>query len=536
MADGHEEAIERGRVALTRGLWSAARQSFSEALAQVESVDAYEGLGIAARYQLDANAALVAHEQGYRLARAAGDPVTAARLAVQLGYDAYSFRGPAEAHGWVERATMLIEGHPPSVAAATIPVMRAHLALLADHDPDRALQLCEDGLVLARTVEAVDVEMLALALGGLARVSGGKIKDGMRRLDAATAAALGGEMVDADAIETVCCYMMDACRRVRDLPRAREWSVRAKEITQRYDDRQMFAVCRTYYADVLMWCGQWREAEIELTAAAEALAAVRPGRDDDALVRLAELRRRQGRTTEARRLLGGARTHPQHPLVEGHIALDRGDAVAALNAATDYLQAVGEQDRFERIPGLELAIRAAVACHDLIAAQAAAELAATARTSPTLPMRAAADLATGRVAAAAGRAEDARNSFETARALLERAGAPYEAAQAELETAVVLDQLGRPAAASRARAHALRTLEQLGAHTRETQPGGLTAREAQVLRLLARGRSNDDIAHELVLSVRTVERHIANAYAKIGATGRTARASATAWAYAHGVA
>jgi DNA-binding CsgD family transcriptional regulator len=536
MADGHEAAIEGGRVALSRGLWSAARQSFSEALAEVESVDAYEGLGVAARYQLDADAALVAHEQGYRLARAAGDPVTAARLAVQLGYDAYSFRGPAEAQGWVERATMLIVGHPPSVAAATIPVMRAHLALLADHDPDRAVQLCEDGLVLARRVEAVDVEMRALALGGLARVSGGQIEDGMRRLDAATAAALGGEMVDADAIETVCCYMMDACRRVRDLPRAREWSVRATEITRRYDDRQMFAVCRTYYADVLMWCGQWREAEIELTAAAEALAAVRPGRDDEALVRLAELRRRQGRTTEARRLLGGARTHPQHPLVEGHIALDRGDAVAALDAASDYLRAVGEQDRFERVPGLELAIRAAVACHDPTAAQAAAELAATARTSPTLPMRAAAHLATGRVAAAAGRAEDARDSFETARALLERAGAPYEAAQAELETAVVLDQLGRREAASRARARALRTLEELGAHMRETQPGGLTTREAQVLRLLACGRSNDDIAHELVLSVRTVERHIANAYAKIGATGRTARASATAWAYAHGVA
>jgi DNA-binding NarL/FixJ family response regulator len=57
-----------------------------------------------------------------------------------------------------------------------------------------------------------------------------------------------------------------------------------------------------------------------------------------------------------------------------------------------------------------------------------------------------------------------------------------------------------------------------------------------VLRLVARGLSNEDIAHELVLSVRTVERHIANAYARIGATGRTARAIATAWAYTHGIA
>ena len=66
--------------------------------------------------------------------------------------------------------------------------------------------------------------------------------------------------------------------------------------------------------------------------------------------------------------------------------------------------------------------------------------------------------------------------------------------------------------------------------------GGLSRREAEVLRLVALGRSNDEIARELVLSIRTVERHVANAYAKIGASGRTARAIAAAWAHAHGIA
>jgi ATP/maltotriose-dependent transcriptional regulator MalT len=535
MAGDSGATIERGREALRRGEWAAARQLFGEALAHGDSVDAYEGLGIAARYQLDAEAALGAHERGYLLARAAGDPVAAARLAVQLGYDAYSFRGPAEAQGWVERATMLLAGCAPSVAAATIPVMRAHLALLADHDPHRALHLCEGGAGLARAVGAVEVEMRALALTGLARVMVGEIDGGMRCLDAATA-ALGGEMVDADAIETVCCYMIDACRRVRDLPRANEWSVRAREIARRYDDRQMFAVCRTYYAELLMWHGQWQEAEAELAAAARELAAIRPGRDDDALVRLAELRRRQGRTSEARTLLAGARSHPRHPLVAGQLALDRGEAVVALDAARGYLRAMGEQDRFERVAGLELAVCAAVACADPFAAEAAAELAATARVSPTLPLRAAASLAAGRVAAAAGRLEDAGPMFDTASALFARAGAPYEAALAELDTAAVLGQLGRVDAAARVRDRARRALQELGARLPEARPGGLTTREAQVLRLLAQGLSNEDIAHQLVLSVRTVERHIANAYAKIGAGGRTARAIATAWAHVHGVA
>jgi non-specific serine/threonine protein kinase len=72
-------------------------------------------------------------------------------------------------------------------------------------------------------------------------------------------------------------------------------------------------------------------------------------------------------------------------------------------------------------------------------------------------------------------------------------------------------------------------------HARPTptgQPSGLTARELEVLRLVATGRSNQEIGNELVLSVRTVERHITNLYAKIGARGR---AEATAYAFQHGL-
>jgi DNA-binding NarL/FixJ family response regulator len=63
----------------------------------------------------------------------------------------------------------------------------------------------------------------------------------------------------------------------------------------------------------------------------------------------------------------------------------------------------------------------------------------------------------------------------------------------------------------------------------------LTAREQEVLRLVAQGRSNAAIAAELVLSVRTVERHVENVYGKIGVSGRTARVAATAWALVHGL-
>jgi hypothetical protein len=250
-----EGTIAEGRRSLARGAWAEARALYAEALAEEETPDAFEGLGIAARYQLDAEGAVDAHERGYRLARTRGDAAGAARLAIQLAHDAYAFRGLAEASGWVERAAMLVEGEPPSTAAAFVPLLRGHLALLANHDPGAARAQSEQAIALAREVGAVDVEMLALGLNGLALVSLGETEEGMRRIDAAAAAAVGGEMTDADSIETVCCFALDACKRVRDLDRANEWCLRVREIATRFGDRQMFSVCRTHYADVLLWHG-----------------------------------------------------------------------------------------------------------------------------------------------------------------------------------------------------------------------------------------------------------------------------------------
>jgi len=533
--DERNRAIEDGRLALGRGAWAEARVRFADALAQEETPEAFEGAGLAARYELDAEAAIEAHERGYRLARSRGDAATAARLAIQLCHDAYAFRGPAEASGWVERAALLVEGRPPSVATAWVSLLRAHFAL-SDHHPDVALEGSAQAIALARAVGAVDVEMLALALNGLALVSTGEIEQGMRRLDAAAAAAVGGEMTDADSIETVCCHMIDACKLVRDLERATEWCLRVRDIATRFADRQMFSICRTAYADVLLWHGDWEHAEEELTAAVTELGALRPGRDVDPLARLAELRRRQGRMGEAQELLARVESHRFHALLVGLLALDRGDAETALDAATRFLRRVGEADRFERVAGLDLMVRAAVAGGDEASALGARdEIARIAAACPNAPLRAAALLAEGRVAAAAGEAAIACPLLEDAGDLFDTAGARYDAALARLELAAVLRVLGRDGPATKTEARAARALDELGARAPEPRAGGLSPREAEVLRLVARGLANADIARELVLSVRTVERHVANVYVKIGASGRTARAVATAWAHTHGI-
>ena len=116
-----------------------------------------------------------------------------------------------------------------------------------------------------------------------------------------------------------------------------------------------------------------------------------------------------------------------------------------------------------------------------------------------------------------------------------------EAAIVRLELAAVLRTLGREEESQEAETTASAELAELGAVMPKRpdvrrKTDGLTRREREVLRMLAQGRSNDEIATELVLSVRTVESHVASVYSKIGVSGRTARAAATAHALANGLA
>jgi len=533
------DTLDAGRAALLRGAWVEASTRFRDALAAEESPAAYEGLGVAARYRGDLDAAIAAHERGYRLARSLGDRELAAKLAAQLAIDAYGQARMAEANGWIERAMMLTDAAESSEGRALALALRAHAAMLVRNDPSEALKLAGQAVEASRAAGASDVEMVALALEGLALVCVGAVDEGMRRLDAATASAVAGEVGDVDLAETICCYLIDACKRVRDLERAAEWCARVSEIAARFEDRFMFAVCRIHHSDILVWGGDWAKAWEELELAAGVLGGMGPSRADDIDVRLAELRRRQGRGEEAAALLATCEGHRLHALHAGLLALDRSDVRGAVEAAHRFLRRVGEGDRFERVAGLELLVRAAVQMGDLeVAIEAAREIRATADAAGTGPLLASAWLAEGRVEAAAGSHDRARGRLEDAVAAFEAAGAPFEGAHARLELAETLRALGFEQAARVASASARAALAGLGAATivSAVDRGPLSQREREVLGLVAQGSSNNEIAATLVLSVRTVERHVANIYGKLGLSGRTARAAVTAWAYAHGIA
>jgi ATP/maltotriose-dependent transcriptional regulator MalT len=182
------------------------------------------------------------------------------------------------------------------------------------------------------------------------------------------------------------------------------------------------------------------------------------------------------------------------------------------------------------------------------------ELEAQAKLTGTDAVLATASQARGHLARADGDTSAARRYFEDALDLFLKAGGPFEASLARMELADVLEAAGSLGAARREARIAFETLRGIGARREadralallrrlddepsgamaEGQNLGLSRREVEVVSLLAQGRSNQEIASQLVLSVRTVERHISSIYEKFGLHGPSARAAAAAYVLRRG--
>jgi DNA-binding CsgD family transcriptional regulator len=248
-------------------------------------------------------------------------------------------------------------------------------------------------------------------------------------------------------------------------------------------------------------------------------------------VRLGELRLRQGDHAAARALLEGALPMPAATLALGTLDLATGDPLAARDAAERVLRRLGDASVLDAFPALELLARACAAAGDHVAAAGAAARAQAAADRLATPyMAGRAHRMRAEVALAAGAHEDARRAGEDAVDRFGACAAPYDAAQARLVLAAALAALGREDHARREDAAARATLARLGAgRATGGAPAELTAREVEILRLVARGRSDAQIAERLFLSPHTVHRHVANIRAKLRAPSRAAAvASATA--------
>lgn len=534
--------LEAGWEALRRGAWTEARESFDAAVAGSLTAEALEGLGWAAWWGNDAAATFDARERAYVLYREAGDQLAAARLATWIATDHTDFRGElVVAQGWLSRAQRLLEGLEPVQEHGWLWVHDAEKRLMVG-DTASARELGARAAALGARLDMVDLQMMGLATEGYALVAEGDVDSGMRRLDEAAAAALGGEFCEIWTVGWACCLLIQACEHVRDYGRAGQWCRRLEDWSERMDVVFFNRVCRAHYAGVLMWRGTWAEAEQELIECSERLAAMRPPSAREAVVRLGELRRRQGRLDEAEEIFEQVAEHPLALLGLGELCMDRGDATSACERAEQYLRETPAHAGPLRAPGLELLVRAQSALGDVdAAALGAEELSAIAGRAGTDPLSAATRFAAGVVAFARGDHESARPAFEDATRLFHRSGAPFEAARARIELARTLASASRPRDALRELRSAAATLRRIGAaqavarvehlegelEQRSSGDGrALTPRECEVLRLVANGLSDRAIAEQLVLSEHTVHRHVANILAKLRCSSRSAAVAA----------
>jgi ATP/maltotriose-dependent transcriptional regulator MalT len=394
--------------------------------------------------------------------------------------------------------------------------------------------------------------MMALCLDGLIRVREGHAAEGMRMLDEMMTAATTGEMSDLAMVSMACCTLLYACDAVADYDRANQWCEQTLEFCRRTGLSTLFTVCRTSYASVLIWNGRWDVAETELNSVVRELSTNRSDYARQSLAKLGEVRRRQGRFDDAEALFTRAEPHMLALRGRAALALDRGDAETAIDYAERFLRRIGLEDQAEHVFAHHLLARGHLLKGDLAAASSRlSDLLSMSNHVGTRPLKAIGAETSGQVATARGDLDEARRHFEDAMDLYETTDDAFDAARTRLAYADVLSKQGRDAASLEQTMLAHDTFKRLGAAhyaavaqtlaaklsgplaaapALSSLPNGLSQREAEVLWLLAAGKTNQEIADGLVLSVRTVERHISTIYQKLEIKGRAARASAAAFA------
>jgi DNA-binding NarL/FixJ family response regulator len=536
--------IDEGSAALRAGDAAAARHAFEQVPATDPSLGvALEGLGSAAYLEFDFPACIESWERAYAAYRTAGDQKAAVRVARKVAYVHGISGAAAVMSGWLDRARALLADADAHPEHGWVALNRG----MFESDRDTRNTLFTEALEIARATRDSDLEFVALAYLGASFVHGERTEEGMRLLDEALAAAAGDEVDDFFVLEEIFCQLFSACEYALDVARADQWIRVGDALAARRNEPAVSAFCRTHYGGILTAAGRWDEADEALTEAVRiwnlGYGPLRAG----ALVRLAELRVRQGRFEEVAPLLVGLDAHAEAapPLAALHLA--RGD----LPLAADVLErALRELPPYSRAtaPLWALLVQVRLARGDTNAASAAADaLEECAAQHGGDYLRAVAALARGRVCLTRG-SDDACECFRDALSGFARAQIPMELARARLELASALASEQPEVAIAEAssaldgfqRLHAARDadaaaalLRSLGVRTARggPRPGVLTRRETEVLELLGSGLSNAEISDRLYISRKTVEHHVSRVLAKLGLRSR---AEAAAYAVREG--
>jgi DNA-binding CsgD family transcriptional regulator len=535
---------------LLHGRAAFERRGWATAFAQLSAVDRVEPLAPEDLERLAMAAYLSGHDQecesiftrAYHDFVERGEIERAVRCAFSQGMLVFDRGQSAPGSGWIARGRRLLADHGRDSVERGYLMLPDALAKAATGDFAGASGIFEQAAAIGDRFADDDLRALARQGHGRALTRLGRIQEGVALLDEAMVAVMTNE-VSPIISGIIYCSVIEACFEIFDLKRAQEWTAALGRWCDAQPELMPYrGTCLVRRSEILQVHGVWTEALTEAVRACERLTErSRETGVGLAFYQLAEMHRLRGEFAKAEDAYRAASDHGKAPepgyallrLGQGQIDL----ASAAIRRARDEAR-----DRKTKARVLGACVDIFIATGDVPGARAAADELAAIAVELGAPLVAGYSReATGAVLLAESNPQTALAPLRDAVAIWRTLDIPYELARTGALIGLACQALGDRDAAALEFGTALRTFEKLGARPdadrvkglarpEKEASGPLTARETQVLGLLATGRTNRAIAKELRISEKTVARHLANIFIKIGVSTRS---EATAYAFRH---